>query len=445
MKKIGGLLALVLLLTLSAGCAGGRGETVSVQSVAMICGVGSAMQADRFAGVIEAKGETKIRRDADKTVAEIRVRAGDKVSKDQVLFIYDKEQLEIDLEKAQLELEQLKNALASAQSQIAQLEKDRAAASADEKLAYSLEIQETNAEVTETKYNISVKEKEIERLKNAVSGLEVKSPVTGQVQSVNENAGADEYGYGDTEQPFIVISETGAYRVKGYVNELNRSVIAEGLAVLIRSRVDDAVLRGTVTKVDLDAPQKSGGEGGYYATESDDDTQTSNKYPFYVDIEKTGDFILGQHVFIEPDYGQQEETDGLRLPSCFVADADSAAYVWAQNAAGRLEKRTVELGEYDEQTDSYTVTDGISPEDYIAFPDESLHEGMNCSPYDDSDEGAFYGEDGAYQQIDGGEALEDGVMFDGASVEKDGGGADAGNGIVFNDAAENLVGGDAED
>ena len=34
--------------------------------------------------------------------------------------------------------------------------------------------------------------------------------------------------------------------------------------------------------------------------------------------------------------------------------------------------------------DAYVVTDGLTADDYIAFPDESLKAGMTCVTYDES-------------------------------------------------------------
>ena len=37
-----------------------------------------------------------------------------------------------------------------------------------------------------------------------------------------------------------------------------------------------------------------------------------------------------------------------------------------------MEKRSITLGEHDEATDTYDVLDGLTLEDYFAFPDEQL-------------------------------------------------------------------------
>ena len=46
-------------------------------------------------------------------------------------------------------------------------------------------------------------------------------------------------------------------------------------------------------------------------------------------------------------------------------------FVWADRN-GKLEKRTVELGEYNMMNDSFAVLAGITEDDYIAFPDGEL-------------------------------------------------------------------------
>ena len=42
--------------------------------------------------------------------------------------------------------------------------------------------------------------------------------------------------------------------------------------------------------------------------------------------------------------------------------------VWAENAAGKLEQRTVTLGMYDDMTGCYEILSGITAEDYLADP-----------------------------------------------------------------------------
>ena len=163
----------------------------------------------------------------------------------------------------------------------------------------------------------------------------------------------------------------------------------------------------------------------------------SSKYPFYVKLEGKGDgLLMGQHVYIEPDYGQEDETDAnaINLPSYFINDADGNPWVWAKSSKDKLEKRSLKLGEYNGETDTYPVLDGLTAEDYIAFPDDSLKAGMACITYDDAtfDPGTSGGE---VHPEGGGEKIDENVPIDGMDGMDgmDGGDMPAEDGVVTDD------------
>ena len=382
MKKIIVLLLSVFGITMIAGCGGDNGEKATVESVAYICGTGSTSNVERYAGVIESGSDVKVQKDNDKKVAEVLVKAGDSVAKDQVLFRYDKAQTELNIQKTQIEIEQLQASVSSKQNEIKTLEAEINSGNieADMKTSYTLQIQELNADITETNLSVKSKQAELGNLQNTLNNLEVKSPDEGTVQSVSSENG-DSSGENPQENAFIVIRKTSAFRVKGYVNETNRGSLHEGMEVLIRSRTDDALAKGIIKTIDLKNPTSSGGSD-MYGMESDD-TARSNKYPFYTELEKTEGFIIGQHVYIEPDYGQGDADENtIVLPSYYINEADSTPWVWARDSKERLEKRSLTLGAYDQDMDAYEVKEGLKAEDFIAAPDKSLRAGMRCVEFD---------------------------------------------------------------
>lgn len=411
MKKAAFLLALVMLLGLLPGCGQAEGEA-SVQSVSMICGLGSVGLADRFGGIVSPLGETKIKKDDSLTVDTIKVKVGDTVAVGDVLFTYDLSELQRNLEKAQLELEQQQNQLENKESEKKDLEEQRDQTGDDAaRREYTLQIREANLDILTYKANISSKKKDIEKVQNNLKNASVKSEVAGEVQAINENGGSDNNG---NPLPFMTIVETDGFRVKGYVNENNAAALREGTEVIIRSRVSDQTWKGSVDTVDWNNPVQ---QQSYY----DSDTSLSSKYPFYVTLDEGDGLLLGQHVYIEPDYGQEDEQDAsaINLPSYFINDPDGKPWVWAQSSKGKLEKRDLKLGEYNADTDTYPVLEGLTAEDYIAYPDESLKAGMACVTYDDAtfDPGTNGGTNGG---MDGGV---DGGMIDGsADIPMDEGG-----------------------
>ena len=84
--------------------------------------------------------------------------------------------------------------------------------------------------------------------------------------------------------------------------------------------------------------------------------------------------MLGQHVYIEPGTGVN--TEGLHLMTAYIVDADGKEpYVWVANKKDRLEKRNVKLGAYDEEQDTWEITEGLKETDYIVWPDGECKEG----------------------------------------------------------------------
>lgn len=423
MKKTALLLVLALCLGLLAGCGANADGEASVQSVSMICGMGSVGLAERFAGVVTPQGETEIKTDSNAKVASVKVSVGDEVVEGQPLFTYDTAQTSMDLERARLELERMKNTLADSEKEKASYEEAAKTLTGEELISCQLKIREANADIVEQKYNISVKNLEIEKLAAAMKNVTVNAPVSGVVKAINEENSVDEMG---NPKPFMTIVESGGYRVKGYVNENNASALYMGMEVLLRSRVSDAVWHGTIYEVDWNNPAQ--GNNNYYG--GGDDTAQSSKYPFYVTLNDSEGLLLGQHVFIEPDYGQDAQADAntIHLPAWYIVNVDSSPFVWAQDSRGKLEKRSVTLGAYDELMDTYVVEKGLTPDDYIAFPDESLAPGMTCVTYD---EGNFGGGDMA--------GFDEGMMDGGMIAEGDMATADGafyGEGEVPMDGAE---------
>ena len=177
---------------------------------------------------------------------------------------------------------------------------------------------------------------------------------------------------------FITILSTGSYRVKGTVNELNIQNIVEGEPVIVRSRVDSSqIWHGTMGTIDKDSATTNSNSNSFGMMDASGDSQTSSStYPFYVNLDSSDGLMLGQHVYIENDEGQEDQA-GLWLSEVYISDTDTdQPYVWAMGKDKKLEKRSVILGQYDEELGEYEIVDGLTKDDYIAYPAENLKEGM---------------------------------------------------------------------
>lgn len=387
-KKFSFVLAAVLLLTVLSACGKTDGPTAAVQNVGDIVSEGSLGYVSRYAGIVVSGASADVKKDADKTILQVNVKEGDTVQEGDVLFSYDTEVMRLKLEKLELEYEELQNKIESANKEIPELEKKLKRANATDQLGYKLQIQSLQADVLESDYNMSLKEREIAAMKTAMDNADVFAPISGRVMSVKEDENSQDpnqqsQGDGSGSDAFITITDVETFRVKGTINEMNAGTLQEGTPVIIRSRVNEkTVWNGVLESIDWEHTVTSNNDGYYM---SGDEMTTSTKYPFYIALEDFEGLLLGQHVFIEPDYGQNAQKEGIWLPAYFlVYNEDGSAFVWAQSGRGKLEKRSVTLGETDEEAGTVLIAAGLTEDDMIAFPEDSLTVGMVCVDYADS-------------------------------------------------------------
>ncbi len=386
-KWIAALLGTATLMGL-CGCSNTPDTMVYVQNVGEITGAGSIGMKERFAGVVVSEQETQIQRNADQKVKELYVAVGDSVNKGDLLFEYDSESIDVQLSKKQLELDRLKNNSTTLASEITQLKKEQKDAPESEQIKYTIEISDREAAKKENDYNMKVQEQEISRLKGTLSNIRVISPVSGRIASINES-GTDANGQ---EKAYITIQKSGDYRVKGTINEMNLGEVVEGTPMKVISRTDsEQTWTGTVSEVDLQSVMGDNNGGMVDSRFIDmgfgggqNEMSTSTDYPFYVNLTDSTGLMLGQHVYLEIGSEELPTGEGLWLPEYYLCqeeaeDGTISHYVWAADEKELLEKRYVTLGAYEENLMVHEIVEGLTIEDYIAFPDETCAVGIGTT------------------------------------------------------------------
>ena len=383
--------------------------------------------ADKVYVEVEPQETLEINKDSERKVKEVYVSVGDEVEEGTVLFSYDTEDLQMQIDQAKLEMEGIANDISNSNAQIAELQKEKASAPEDQQFEYTTQIQTLQTSIKQSEYN---------KKQKSIDNSEVTSKMAGVVKEINEN-GVDSNG---NTAAYMKILATGEYRVKGTIDETSVGTISEGTPVILRSRLDETqTWTGSISKIDTESTQTDSNSSYMYDGGSSGDS--ASKYSFYVTLDSTDGLMLGQHLYIEPDYGQGEveEKEGVWLYGYYIVQDDGDPYVWAADKKNRLEKRKVELGEYDENLDEYEIKSGLSEDDLIAFPMQGLYEGVtavtnmeevdyssplyNQESTDDSgmDEGIYdeygteYMDEGMYN-TDGTEYMDEG-MYDEAGTE----------------------------
>ena len=346
------------------------GEEVYVTSVAYLTGANVSSAVNRFAGVVESQETWSVDPNSEYKVAAVLVTVGQEVSEGQALFTYDVNAFQDQLAKAQIELERLNAERNALDDTIAALAKQQKKAEKDQQANFTIQIKQQELERKQKEYDITVKRSEIEKIQDNINNATVYSKIAGVVQSINESGSSDTQT--GTDNSFIKIMKTGDLRVKGTVNEQNIGQIYEGLPVIVHSRVDESLTwSGTVTKIDRENAQ-----GNPYTSMFGGEGSSGSNYPFYVELSGSDGLMMGQHVYLEPDLGQNdaEAHQGIWLDSYYI-DETTDPFVWADDG-GKLVKKPVTLGDRDDELGKVQILEGLTESDLIAFPEDTLHEGM---------------------------------------------------------------------
>ncbi|MBR0341809.1 MAG: efflux RND transporter periplasmic adaptor subunit [Oscillospiraceae bacterium] len=375
-KKKKALIAVVLILVLLAGGAGAwyflgnksSGNAVYIMPVSSFVDFGMGV-ANRFSGVVEAQQTVDYQLDTSKTLKETFVKEGDSVKIGDPLFSYDTDSINLDIAQKKLDIQREQASITSNNELIAVTTDD-------------LYRQQLRNENLQTEYRIKALRNELNSLEISLQNAYVTSSVEGTVKYVSDGTG--------TSNVYISVMKTGDFVIKGKVNEMNISQLSQGTKVVIKSRVDNTTWDGFVSRIDTGQTAQTEGEY-YYGMDSGNQ---SSKYYFYVDLNSSSGLFLGQHVIVE--LADSSGKSGLWLYEGYIEDADSKdPYVWADNK-GKITKKHIKLGNYDEEIGSWEILEGLSINDYIAFPDGTIKEGQKTTTeyvYNEPeiDEEVYYG------------------------------------------------------
>ncbi len=392
---IAGIVIVVAGIAIAAGRGfsggGGSDETAYVATVSELTGQNASVgMVNRFAGVVESQETWKVSKDEETDVEELFVNVGDEVQKGDSLFAYNTEKFESDLAQAKIDLERLNNEYQSIGETIKQLQKDQKKASSDQKGSYTIQIQDQELQQKDKELDIRLKNADIDKLQNKIDNATVTSGIDGVVKSINDGTQSDIGS--DSDNAYITIVKVGDYRVKGTVNEQNVGQIYTGAQVIVHSRVNDQVWKGTIESIDTENGQST--NNNMYGNSGSDSSSTS--FPFYVTLADSSNLMLGQHVYVELDFGQEDgnsSKEGIWIGSYMIDETDpDHPFIWLDKG-GKLRKQSVTLGERNDDLGTVQVLQGLSADDSLAIPDDTLREGMKTKPMSEMMEDADYTEE----------------------------------------------------
>lgn len=339
-------------------------------------------------GEIIPEDEQKVFLDAEHgEIQEYFVGENQQVAAGDPLFVYNAKEVDAAYNKAvrskelvekQLKIEQ--DEIASLANQIAEMKKQlnngEEITKEDISVAEKEKVQ-SEMNIEGTKDELTTAQELINELATQKEGMTVVSKIDGTIVKIDKNVEPTESGSGT---PVVHIISSGPYKVIGTMSEFDTVKIQPEQAVIIRPKVfKDREWQGVVESISQFPDAEGGGMDDYGGGGN------VTMYPFKVAItDDTSELRQGFHVSLEINVSG--ESNALAVPhmALMVDEEEGSDYVYVV-VDGLLEKRVVQLGEMNDEF--IAVTEGVAEGELVVImPDESMHDGMEVTSYDDVDE-----------------------------------------------------------
>lgn len=337
-------------------------------------------------------------------IIDIRVKEGDIVEKDQVLAVLDSEELEkqIAVEESQIELAELeqqdkiktmqieydkalrnvKELEASYEQNKVLLESEIITKEAFDKIESSLVearkslegFDAVNGKVTSSPADlkrIEIQKQDLEKKKEDLDKIFIKSPINGTVTRVNVNLGR--YAKDNEEKAMFVVENLNKLQMKVSVSEYDIGKVRIGQEVEIYSDVmGNEAARGAVARISPTAEQK-------------DNNTMERVIPVVIDITQRPDSLIAG-VIATAKIKVDKAENIFAVPSgAIIVDEDNQNKVFMLKDDNSIKSIIVETGletDLETQIQSSELSEKIK---IIVNPDLSLTDGMIVKPNEEAE------------------------------------------------------------
>ncbi len=198
-------------------------------------------QTRKFAGQVYATNSSTLSFHVGGNVKEMRVKEGDRVAKDQVLAVVDKQPYQLDVESAEADVQKARANLTRARQEYERQEelykKGWVAKARLDRVQADLDVAESQLDFTTSKLNLAKRDLRLTDLRAPYGGTIARKHVDAFVEV-------------RTGQPVYDIEAAGALEVRFDIPETIISRISVGMPVTVKFPGDDvSILRARITEV----------------------------------------------------------------------------------------------------------------------------------------------------------------------------------------------------
>lgn len=211
-------------------------------------------------------------------------------------------------------------------------------------------ITDKQNEIKRLNVEYQLKQVELEILEYQTATGEVRCNFDGVVKTV-----ADPEEAILNNEPFIVVSGSDGYTVRGYIGELALATVKVGDTVSMYSYDDGMTYMGEIAEIS-NMPTSD-----YYSYDGTEETY----YPITINVMDADNLSQGMYMEITVT-DTSSDSDSLYIPMALV-DKENGAYYVMKEVDGRLEKVFVQTGKI-VWGDTIEIISGVTMDDYLAMP-----------------------------------------------------------------------------
>ncbi len=238
-------------------------------------------------------------------------------------------------------------------------------------------IAERQSELNSLQLDLKEENLEYAKLQKKIQNATIKSTIKGTVKSIQDPS---TYVSGKGKTFLKIVSSEGLY-LQGSVSELKLGSIQVGDEVTAKSWDTGEEFTAKVTEISPYPVQGNDMSGGL-------ENPNASYYPFKAYIKDTESVSNGEFVTITLGESSVAAEDGVYLPPAYIRKDGNRNYVYLKGEKDLLEKKYIKTGKSSYGV-SIEVLEGVTLEDYIAFPyGKNVKEGARTKV---SDGGMDYG------------------------------------------------------
>jgi multidrug efflux system membrane fusion protein len=324
---------------------------------------------DEYTGRIEAVNSVDVRARVSGYLEKVNFKAGDKVSKGDLLFLIDPKPFTAQLNYAEAELEGAKSRHELAKNDLARAERlfHAKAISAEEHDARSKGLRETFAAVQSAEANVYTARLNLEFTK-------VRSPIDGRIGREMITAGNVVNGGGSDSTLLTFIVSTDPVYV--YADADERSVLKYRRQAYKEGRGslgDERTAVEVEVADELNFPHK--GHLDYISPREDAATGTLTVRGVFANPDE----LLSSGFFARMRVRASDPYPAILLPDRAIGTDQAQSFVWVVNQDNQVEYRTVKLGAHIGQ--SHVITQGLKPDEWAVIEGiQKLKAGIKVNP-----------------------------------------------------------------